>query len=57
MQKRLPEDELGKVIIDKTGEDILEQGGAISVLTNGRKTRPEFTYASTLHAFSDHLSE
>jgi len=54
MQKRLPEDELGEVIIDEIGEDISEEGGAISVLTEGRKTRPEFTYTSMLHAFSDY---
>jgi len=53
MQERLPEEELGEVIISEIGEDISEDGGAISVLTNGRKTRPDFTYTSMLHAFSD----
>lgn len=53
MQDRLPEEELGEVIMDEIGNDISEEGGAISVLTNGRKTRPEFTYKSMLHAFSD----
>lgn len=53
MQERLPEEELGEVIMDEIGNDISEEGGAISVLTNGRKTRPEFTYTSMLHAFSD----
>lgn len=53
MQERLPEEELGEVIMNEIGEDISEEGGAISVLTDGRKTRPEFTFTSMLHAFSD----
>lgn len=53
LQERLPEEELGEVIMSEIGDDISEDGGAISVLTGGRKTRPEFTYTSMLHAFSD----
>jgi len=53
MQDRLPEEELGEVIMNEIGDDISEEGGAISVLTEGKKTRPEFTYTSLLHAFSD----
>lgn len=54
MQERLPDEELGEVIKSEIGDDISEEGGAISLLTNGRKTRPEFTYTSMLHAFSDY---
>jgi inosine/xanthosine triphosphatase len=54
MQDRISEgEELGEVIIDEIGDDISEEGGAISVLTNERKARAEFTYSSMLHAFSD----
>lgn len=53
MQERLPEEELGEVIMDEIGEDISEEGGAISVMTDGRKTRPEFTQTSMVHAFSE----
>ena len=38
--------------IYEIGEDISEEGGAISVLTNGRKIRPEFTYMFMLHPFN-----
>ena len=40
MQDRLPGEELGEVIMDEIGEDTSEEGGAISVLTDRRKTRP-----------------
>ncbi|MFB6242189.1 MAG: DUF84 family protein [Candidatus Nanosalina sp.] len=53
IQERLPEEELGEVIMDEIGDDISEDGGDISVLTDGRKTRPQFTYTSMVHAFSD----
>jgi len=53
IQERLPNEELGELIKSEIGNDISEEGGAISLLTNGRKNRPEFTYTSLLHAFND----
>jgi len=53
IQERLPDEEIAKVIMQEIGENISEEGGAISVLTDGRKTRSEFTYTSMLHAFSE----
>jgi non-canonical (house-cleaning) NTP pyrophosphatase len=53
MQDRLPEEELGEVIVDEMGEDLRERKGAMGVITEDRVGRPKTTERGLVYAFSD----
>lgn len=52
MLGRLLEDELGGVTADEIGNDISEESGATSVLTDGINIRLDFGCCSMVHTFS-----
>lgn len=53
ISQQLEEKELGDAIMELMGDDLREDKGAVSLLTEGEIGRPDFTERSLIHAFGN----